>query len=344
MALDNPVTVLGGLATECDRSPSAQPPGLVTPTLLEVIRNENHYRSRNWEREVATRYVLGFRDAVVEASFFQHYQNSHHVKDVVELPTSFGCPVGCRHCASAFLRASRQLRFEELIGSFEFIAERHAVQNSDRVLVTFSGIGEGAFQKPNLSATCRAISSAYPRAYFTLTTVGFDPSFVSFAALLAREIELHYLQISYLHYEQRMLLQIIPRAEMLGFDFEKLVEAIRRERDVNVRLNYVVISRFNDSRQDAEGVAARLEGLQDRLVLRVSRLNETEPSKLYSLIPPTVDAVLAVRDVFRNRGFTAYEFVAARNDNLNCGQLAGTYKRMGGHTSSVSESGDQSDG
>lgn len=294
-------------------------------TVRSVIRSDNNYESMNWNREIATRYVLGFESSIVEASFFSHYLDGRHVKNVIELPTSFGCPVGCRHCASALLLEQRQLRPAELAAMVHHIISQEKLRTDDPFLVTFSGIGEGSFQRASLPEVCRAIYRAFKNSFFTLTTVGFDPTFLDVVERLAEEVPIHWLQISYLHFDTSELMRVVPRADALGFDFEALVARIRTLARVPVRLNYVVIADFNDSEQHIAAMLDRIDGLQGVATLRISALNQTEASRRYSLVPAQPRTMCTIRDLCVQRGFEAYVFRSWRDDNLNCGQLAWNY-------------------
>jgi adenine C2-methylase RlmN of 23S rRNA A2503 and tRNA A37 len=296
--------------------------------LLKVIQRHTRYDARHWDLERANRYVIRSGSRVVEASFFQHYANGVHVKNVIELPTSFGCPVRCGHCASSLLGKAEQLDVDTLLDITTLISQthRHDLELSPRCLVTFSGIGEGAFQRANLKPASKAIQRLLPDAYFTFTTVGHDPSFVTHIGELAQEVPVHYLQISYLHFDSVELQVVIPRAVALGFDFPALVSTIRASPGVPIRLNYVVIRSYNDSSAHVAHLCRLVDGLQSRIVFRVSRLNETAASRRNQLAPPTREALLMVREGLAESGFEAYVFASSENDNLNCGQLAWDYE------------------
>lgn len=294
-------------------------------TLLDKVTNTNEYRSRHWNLEEAVRYIFALPEGILEASFFAHYHNDTHVKNVIELPLSYGCPVGCRHCASAELSNRRQLSVESVLNMVDFIIDDHGVEDAEQILVTFSGIGEGVFQRRSLPEMCRKIQSRLPGAYFTLTTVGFDPSFLRDVERLSEEVVLHYLQVSYLHHRLDRLCEIIPNADRLGFDFRALVSEIRKSRGVTVRFNYVVIRGLNEDDETVKELIGLVAGLEADIVFRVSALNETTPSRQHGLERTDVRVVEAIVEQLRESGFTAYPFFTEVDDQLNCGQLTWDY-------------------
>lgn len=297
----------------------------LAPEVREILRSDNRYRTRNWDREVATRYVFGFGTKIAEASFFAHFSGPRHVKNAIELPTSYGCPIGCRHCAATLLQNSQPLSDSEVVGMVEWITKEHMISRTDPFLATFSGIGEGALHRQSLASASRWIHRAFEKARFTFTTVGYDPSFVDFVNELAGELPTHFLQVSYLHHDTQALARVIPAAERLGFDFANLLQAIRRSDNIRIRLNYVVVRDYNDDPDHLNQLMKRLVGFEGKVVLRVARLNQTATSGLSDFCEPEVGRLEEIVRDFTNNGFEAYLFASSRNDHLNCGQLAGRY-------------------
>lgn len=293
--------------------------------LIEKLKNTNHYQSRNWNTEQATRYIFQIRNSILEASFFAHFWDTRFIKSVVELPTSFGCPVGCKHCASTLLSPVRQLSTQDIKRMAFFVLDDRSISFNDSFLVTYSGIGEGAFHRNRLKAASLLIYERFPKSYYTFTTVGFDPTFVEFCDDLARQLPCHYLQISYLHYNVTKLVELVPTVHQFKFDFERLVGQIKETRFIKVRLNYVVIKDFNDTPDHWEEFMKMIRGLESKIVLRISRLNETQASHYFNVQPPSYSVLTELSEKLNKAGFNAYAFASAFNDNLNCGQLAWKY-------------------
>ena len=293
--------------------------------LVEKLHSINHYQTRNWNRESATRYIFSIDGCILEASFFIHFADDQYVKSVVELPVSFGCPIGCKHCASALLKPVRQLSAQDMWQMIVFILNDQEIASNDKFLLTYSGIGEGAFRRDIIKEVSERTYHHYPKSHFTLTTVGFDPSFVYFCEELAKEIPVHYLQISYLHYDIDKLTTIIPKAKALGFNFRHLIHAIHSTKLPVVRLNYVLVKGLNDSVQDWDKFIELLHGLEQKILVRISQLNETEASQKYGLLPVSEEILEVLNKRLQLNGFKSYIFVSEHNDNMNCGQLAWRY-------------------
>src|SRR5262245_1801339 len=109
------------------------------PDFVKLFHSDNRYQALHWDFEKAARYIFGFGHDVLEASFFRHFRGSLPVKQVLELPTSYGCPIGCRHCASALLTGKKQLSISQLGSMTRYILEDQQVPPQERLLITFSG-------------------------------------------------------------------------------------------------------------------------------------------------------------------------------------------------------------
>jgi len=307
-------------------SPTARVDRAPVQHLAAVMESRNSYMTRSWDREVATRYVFKVGNTPTEVSHFEHYLGNVRVKAVVELPLSFGCPVGCRYCASALLEHWRPLQAEEIAWMLRQVLPRHASEGFPRLRIAFAGIGEGSLFRHTLAATCHRVLALYPHASFMLATVGRDASFLSWATDLAATVPVEYLMISYLHHSRDRLTHLIPNAGQWPSVFDDVIAAIGTADGMPIRLNYLVIPGFNDTEEHPRWLVDRLDGMQARITFRVSSLNETPGTCRARLTPPTRASLQGLCQQFTCAGFDAYCFASHRNDNMNCGQLAWNYE------------------
>ncbi|MFA5252565.1 MAG: hypothetical protein WC454_08285, partial [Phycisphaerae bacterium] len=135
-------------------------------SVKEIIKAENQYCARSWDKELATRYVFNINNATVEASFFRHFRGRKFVKDVLELPISYGCVIGCRHCASSQLHNTRFLSFEELFSIFRYVTSQHISESTYIFRVSFAGIGEGALKPHLIQKAIPRMFALYPNCFF----------------------------------------------------------------------------------------------------------------------------------------------------------------------------------
>jgi adenine C2-methylase RlmN of 23S rRNA A2503 and tRNA A37 len=299
------------------------------PEILSIIQSTNNYETRNWDTELAFRYVLAFGHAIVEASLFRHYSQGRHIKDVLELPTSYGCPVGCIHCASGELIATRPLTTGQITVMADLMAAKTGLSYEHPFLVTFSGIAEGALRRKVIEGAVSLLYSRFVNVRFTLTTVGFDSSYIAFVDYLAASYPVHWLQVSWLHHDPEVLSRLVPTSFGRRFDIESLLTAISACEKVRVRLNYVVMTGINDSRNDIDAFLDCIRRHSFAGTVRVSRYNTTTPGDRAGLRPPTMGTLSMIVDRIRDVGHDAYAFASHRDDRLNCGQLAYDYRAPG---------------
>jgi len=292
-------------------------------SVKEEIRAENKYYTRSWNKEYAIRYVFNINEAVVEASFFKHFRDNVFIKSVIELPLSYGCAIGCRFCASSKLKYIRFLSYDEIFNIFKYVTYYHIPKKTSVFRVSFAGIGEGALMPDLIEKITLRIVDMYKNCVFTFTTSGCDPKFILFINKLSNNIPVQYLQISYLHHDINLLSKVIPKATDFSFDFEKTVKILEYT-NIPIRLNYVVIRDFNDELTVASKIAHRIRNLKN-ITVRISRMNETTPSRVNKLKPPSMDQLEDIHKIFDSEGIAAYIFASLNDDNLNCGQLAGKY-------------------
>lgn len=293
---------------------------------LQRISVTNRYVSRNWNIEHSTRFVVDLDGNILESSHFQHLKDKTYVKDVVELPTSYGCAVRCKHCASALIESPKLLSNRQIIELCHWTAERALLTSSSSFLITFSGIGEGALLGSRLFDAAAEIYSHFKCATFTFTTVGVDSEFVALADTAATVLPTRYLQISFLHHVDSIVHSVIPTARNFKYSSQKLLNSIKATSAIRVRLNIVIIESFNSSREIWAEWILFLDPVKEKIVIRVSALNETEATMKFGLKPSSHNTCIALVATLLEAGYEAYFFASTHNDNLNCGQLVWKYQ------------------
>jgi adenine C2-methylase RlmN of 23S rRNA A2503 and tRNA A37 len=294
--------------------------------IVQVLESQMAYAARTWDLEHASRYILAVNGRMVEFSHFKHFKAGEYVKDVIEIASSFGCTVGCHHCAAADLPHMQALTADEIVAAALLIAERHQLSKaSSNLLITFSGIGEASLLRTPMFESARRLQARFPSAEFVMTTVGIRPDFISAVGDLSDELDLKFLQVSVFSAEAQAVRSMMPLGDKLGYEPEALVGAMAAERRLRYRLNYVVIDGLNSEESQITSILEMFEPLRGNSVLRVSRLNETSASKRNGLRQPSESTVRMVVAKAITAGWDAYHFYSHGDDRLNCGQLAGSY-------------------
>lgn len=299
-------------------------------SLVKKIISESKYTARTWDREDAFRYVFSIMGNILEGAFFIHYKEDKILKYVIELSISYGCPIKCKHCASGAIDTVKQLTASEITEMFHYMTIDNNVASKQRILVTYSGIGEGALQRKNLKLASLKILNTHPKAYFNFSTVGYDASFISFCSDISKIIELNHIQITYLHYDTKELSKIIPNPDKLGFCFEELIHSIEKNDYNRSRINYILIEGYNDSQVHFNTFIKLIKEVKNKIIIRVSKLNDTSISIKNGLKSPPFETLVFLHSKLENEGFNTHIFTPETNNNMNCGQLSWNYGKNQG--------------
>jgi adenine C2-methylase RlmN of 23S rRNA A2503 and tRNA A37 len=287
---------------------------------------ENSYNSCNWDKEISTKYVVQFsHDLIVEVSFFSHYKNGKHIKNAIEIPLSYGCVIGCKHCASGQVSRSKLLGISQLIYLFEFIVNKHFISKDDKFNVSFTGIGESTFQLNNLLNLSNYITNKFSQSEFVFSTVGISNEYINRINELSLNLPIRYLLITYLHYDINKIIHIIPTINNFQYSFNELVNTIEKLSNIKVRFNYVVIRNYNDDYNHLSYFMDQIKKIKNKIVIRVSKLNETEISRRNGILSSDSDSLFYISEQLLLNGFNSYSFYSKQNDNMNCGQLIWNY-------------------
>jgi adenine C2-methylase RlmN of 23S rRNA A2503 and tRNA A37 len=88
-----------------------------------------------------------------------------------------------------------------------------------------------------------------------------------------------------------------------------------------VKINYIVISGYNDTLADIERMTTFLSQFQNDIEVKISYLNETLPSKQKGLHSPERKRMNEIHKIISEKGFKSYVFGTELNSMLGCGQL-----------------------
>lgn len=285
----------------------------------------NRYQSRTWDREDTTRYVFRVGERHVEAGFYLHYMGDGLVEKVIELSTSYGCHYRCKYCASSQITAAVPLKAGALMDIFCRICLDKDVGESDPFTLAMTGTGDYSITFQETGAFLEQVRQSYPNCRVILSSCAWTPELIGKATgLLDRGVAVQFLQWTYISAEDesRVIPHFPQKVDMLKFG-EVIAQAVRNDERLKhaFRINYLMIRDVNDSEEAFDRFAGLLEPVKEHVLVRVSKLNETSCSRMNKLYPPEQAALEKLRETCRLHGIEAYIFMAAKNDNMNCGQL-----------------------
>ena len=293
--------------------------------LVKTFKNKNYYKSANWNIEYAIRHIIRLDNQIIEISYFNHYYNDRFIKSALELPVSFGCPISCRYCASGQIKKNKNLTAEQILSLYTFSLKENNLAANQNLLITFTGIGEGALNFQNIYDATLKIQKDNPKARFTFSTVGIKYEYFQLVDGLSSMINSHYLQITYIHNIKGKIYKLIPNLKRYKFSMESVVAAISLLKNIKPRINIVLFKDFNDSIDDWKGFDNLFNKLKQKIRIRITSLNQTEASCSNNLEPVNADTLDLLNNFLIEKDYDSYVYHTDINDNLNCGQLIWNY-------------------
>lgn len=286
------------------------------------IKVENQYSGSDWDFEKTTKYVIENGKNLLEAGYFEHYRGSVLVKTAIELPVSYGCPAKCRFCASSAIEDFCPFDAEFLTELLNYIYKENQAAEQPYVLLTMTGTGDLTFNFHNVACFLKQAVQKYGNIYVTLSSCMWNTEYLKRVDELAEEIPIRNIQITYISDHKDTLGTVVPvyRQRIPNFD-EVLVYLSSHPAKRYFRINYIMIAGVNDSQEDFERFAKRIQAVKSQVRVRISKLNETMATKRNHLKTTPVERLEHFQKLLSGYGIDSYVFYAKKNDNMNCGQL-----------------------
>lgn len=262
-----------------------------------------------------------------EAGYYVHYKGAELVEKVIELSTSYGCPFKCKYCASSSINEPvTVLKPSFLFDMLSDICEKNSITAQDEFVLTMTGIGDysNTFLETN-AFLCR-VKDHYPKCKVILSSCAWTDTLISHAAeLLSEGITIKYLQWTYISTNIDKVHDVINNLPD-EYDIQSsniIREAIDKNKALQhvFKYNYLMIKGVNDSDEDFDLFVAFVKEIKSNIVVRISKLNDTQSSKDNYLEPPTIGRLEILRKKCEENHIEAYIFWSEKNDNMNCGQL-----------------------
>jgi 23S rRNA (adenine2503-C2)-methyltransferase len=223
-----------------------------------------------------------------------------------------GCALGCTFCATGRMGFRRNLTVFEIAGQIREIVLRDPSEKPTNIV--FMGMGEPLLNWPSVDATLTILN--HPEGFgigarhITVSTVGILPGMAEFA----KRQEQFRLAIS-LHAPtsgQRLTMMPIEKK----YDLASVLQAAHAFKK-RVTFEYVMISGFNDSDEDADQL-----GRLARALGALVNILPLHPGGAPDLTPTTAARIRQFSDRLRNQGVEAAVRRSRGLDiNAACGQL-----------------------
>ena len=300
------------------------PHNMAMPRLLDTICSNNHFVANGWAYETAEKYLYEYDSKSLEIGFYNHYTDaalSKRVKRVLELPTSYGCPMKCAYCASSWISEASTLSEEVLLAITDEVLKRNSVKYDDNLLISLTGAGDAFFTLDLILKYTQNVTEQHPNFCFTVSSCNWTKEMLSKIEDVSYKIAFRNIQSTYISFDQSVATMIIPGLRCTGFDYSLFVEHIKNSRLDNWRINYLLLHSVNDDDDSFERFVQIVNPIREKVLVRISSLNETIASTSSGLHPALLERSVALQNKLQSNGTNAYLFHSDINDNMSCGQL-----------------------
>ena len=285
------------------------------------------FSARGWNRQVTRKLLLQYQSKrVIECMAIIHY-NCSEIRDLTfELSNMYGCPVKCAFCASGALTEDWiMMKSEDYVRQINTLTNESSLSPNEFVnfYVSFAGIGEPSLLGKEVSIGMRLLTNMYPHVQFNIATIGIRPQ--SFTIWQKNHNNIRTIQIPYFSTKDDELRRIAMNLPN-DYDLAKVISSALSVKETNpncrFKINYIVICGYNDSDDAVEKLCSFLTPWKHLLEIKISYLNETEPSVKKGFSSPSTERMNEIHAAITEQGFTAYVFGTTDNHGLGCGQLA----------------------
>ena len=288
--------------------------------LINKICVENEYSGSNWDFEKTTKYVFDLDGWEIEAGYFEHYKDGRLVKSVLELPQSYGCPSKCGFCATSGIEQFYIFRADQLLELFDYLYTENSLIDHKYVLLTMTGMGDIYYNYDHVERFLLGLKG-YTNLSVTLSSVLWNAELLRKVELLSSQIRIRNVQITYVTDNDEIRSKIIPIYRQKEYKLDEVIAFMKESHKDYYRLNYILMEGINDNQKDFEIFANKMRDLKDKVIIRISKLNETKASKRNRLYPAEMEVMEKFHRFLQDAGMNSYVFYAKKNDHMNCGQL-----------------------
>lgn len=288
---------------------------------VDCRETKNHYSGNGWNFEKTKKYLYRDAEIELEAGYFEHYLDSQFIKSVIELPVSYGCPSKCKFCASSALRDFRPLRADQMMTLFEELYYTNPqVHENEITLVALTGIGDIFFNPDNVIEFLQKLA-AYKNLQITLSSCLWNTALLERVDQLSTQLTIRNIQFTFISDKPDVLNAVIPISTSGIPNIKEIIHFMKNSDKQYYRINYVLIKDVNDSTEDFHHLRDLLADIKGKVVVRISKLNETKATHRNSLYPAEPGRAEELSRILSEAEIKNYIFCSETNDNMNCGQL-----------------------
>ncbi|KAI4452866.1 Dual-specificity RNA methyltransferase RlmN [Eubacterium plexicaudatum ASF492] len=294
-------------------------------TLYNQYSVSNNYVGSDWNYEKTTKYIFKIDCEYIEAGYFIHYlkdtTDMREKKQVIELPSSYGCMMKCGFCASSQISHIRSLTAEEIYDIFLYIYNHNHLQNKTNILVSMMGIGDLYFTINNVEKVLKKINNKNKNIIFSISSCCWTQTMLKKVEILNTVIQFRTIQITYITHHLQKIQNIIQYYKIITYNADSIIQMIYHSTIPYFKINYILIEGINDSDEDFLTFITKFKDVKDKITVRISKINPTRASIKNGLTGSSIDRMEEFEKLLSRAGYKTYLFYSCNDDNMNCGQL-----------------------
>lgn len=294
--------------------------------LIKRITGSNNYSGSDWNFEKTTKYVFeNDRNHFFEAGFYTHFIKDDKAmikqKNVIELPSSYGCPMKCHFCASSLHESFGVLTSSDIFEIFMYLYKNNEIDRNEKILVAMSGTGELLYTFDSVKESILKIHEVNEKIEFAVSSCCWNRDRLYEIEKLSQQMIFRTIQFTHISCNQNVVGNVIEYYKNYSYDVDQIVRLIQNVSLPQIRINYLALDGINDSDDEIDEFIRKFSCVKDKIIIRISKLNQTEASTHYCLKTTSLEKMKKFQGRLQQFGFNAYLFYSEINDNMNCGQL-----------------------
>jgi 23S rRNA (adenine2503-C2)-methyltransferase len=282
-------------------------------------------KSKKISADGTRKYLLETHDGrSIESVFIPNA--SAQGRNALCISSQVGCAMGCRFCATAALKLTRNLTPSEIVGQVYAVINDLAADLGEAAAgadfrpidnIVYMGMGEPLHNYDHVIRSIALLTHEKGRMLaprrITVSTSGIAPRIGD----LGKDTKVH-IAISLNATTNATRTEIMPVNKK--WDIEKLLDTCRAfplPRRRRITFEYVLLKGINDSLDDAKRLTRLLKGMPSKINLIPFNEHPLSPYK-----KPAIETTLAFQDILINSGFSAF-IRSTRGDDIDaaCGML-----------------------
>jgi len=273
-----------------------------------------------------------FSDDKETVKYLQKAKDNHIIETgyynldehIICISSQIGCPMNCIFCATTapidslmssnkvFIRNLSSREIVQQVKNILQLIDKNKL-NSKRILFSYMGMGEPLLNYNNLVKSIKILNQQFPSSRTTVSTLGIKPRFMR---KLAQEkintiLKLH---LSLHAPNNRLRKKILPSTKEI-IPALKALNYFSSKRNILLKVNYILIKNFNDSKKQAINLAKLLQPYP--FIVKLSNLNSFN-----CLEPCSLDKFDMFEKTLNSHGIKTCRFFSDGTDiQAGCGQL-----------------------